>query len=62
MRRSTFDLHNAVTNGHLAGWLTGWHADGVSFEEMTWRLRERGVHVSRSTVRRWVRNLATEAA
>lgn len=62
MRTSTFPLYDRLCGGQLAEILTGWQAEGLSQEEMTYRLREsHDVRVSKSTVRRWLAEL-TEAA
>ena len=63
MRTSTFPLYDRLCDGQLAQILSDLTAEGLSQEEITWRLRERhDVHVSKSTVRRWIADLESEAA
>lgn len=50
---STFLLYDRILNGELTQILTGWRAEGVSFDVMAERLRDMGVKASRSTVNRW---------
>jgi len=59
-RPSTFALHDRVLGGGLADLLRQWRSDGVSFTEMSFRLREKNVHVSPETLRRWMRILDAE--
>lgn len=57
VRPSTFALHDRLLDGHLEAMLRGWRADGVSFTEMSHRLRDRDQIVSPETLRRWMRTL-----
>lgn len=59
-RQSTFPLYDRILGGQLREILTTWQAEGVSLAEMSFRLRERDVHVAAETVRRWLRDLDDE--
>ncbi len=52
MRTSTFDLHDKIIGGDLRTRLRAWRSEGLSFEEIAYRLRP-DIVVSRSTVTRW---------
>lgn len=61
MRNSTFPLHDRALDGKLEGLLRGWRAEGLSLEEITFRLRtEHGTTVSVATVHRWCVALGIE--
>lgn len=65
-RNPTFPLYDSALGGELIPLLSEWKAEGISLQEMTWRLRERLVPlglspVSPDTVRRWLRQLDAEA-
>lgn len=62
-RSSTLPLYDALLDGQLSELLTTWRTEGVSIQEMTWRLRERMADhpeiapVGPDTIRRWIRQL-----
>jgi hypothetical protein len=61
MRTSTFPLTDRALGGKLKGLLTGWRGEGLSLEEITFRLRsEYDVTVSAATVHRWCASLNIE--
>jgi intein-encoded DNA endonuclease-like protein len=58
--RSSFGLVNRVAGGRLKRDLLRWRRAGDSYETIAYRLREKGIEVSRSTVHRWCRELGLE--
>lgn len=56
-RTSSFPLHDRAHGGGLANELRGYRAEGLSYAEIAFRLREAGTVVSPSTVHRWCREL-----
>jgi len=55
MRVSTFPLHDKILGGQLRQILADLAAEGLSQEDITYRLRsEHNVEVSKATVRRWL--------
>lgn len=60
-RRPLFPLYDRILDGQLAAILTGWRAEGTSYEEMAGRLRdEHQIIVTSETVRRWCSQLGIE--
>ena len=55
-------LHDRIHEGRLRPLLREWSNEGLSFDEMAYRLRGIGVTASRTTVRRWLRHIDEEAA
>lgn len=61
-RTRTFPLYDRILNGQLASTLHAWKAEGLSIEEITWRLREEhDIRVSIATVHRWFAQIADDA-
>lgn len=60
-RTPTYHLYDRILNGRLGPMLLRWKDEGISQDEMAFRLRAEGVAVSRETVRRWVKDLQEEA-
>lgn len=57
-RQSNFELYDRlVFRGGLAKQLTDWRTEGHSYEEIAYRMREKGVIVTSVTVWRWVRDM-----
>lgn len=52
-RNVLYEWADQTLKGRLKGQLLRWRAQGVSHEEVARRLRDKGVTVSRETVRRW---------
>lgn len=50
------DLADRLFDGKLADWLFRARRDGKAYDEISRELHERGVSVSRETVRRWCRD------
>lgn len=61
-RQSTFELYDRILAGGLRDLLAGWKAEGLSMEEIAFRLRGHAVTVSRDTVRRWYERMEEEVA
>jgi transposase-like protein len=59
--RSSFDLVNRATGGHLKANLARWRKNGESYDAIAFRLRDDGIVISRSTVHRWCRQLGIES-
>lgn len=62
MRTSTFDLHDRAFRGDLKKTLRALRSQGLSYDEIAFRLRDEGVAVSRSTVHRWCHQLGIKAS
>lgn len=60
-RTPTYHLYDRLMNGRLGSTLLAWKAEGVSQDEMAFRLRAEGIAVSRETIRRWVKDLEAAA-
>lgn len=58
MSRSQYPLADRLVGGNLDQRLACWRAEGLSFHEIAFRLREHGVTVTGETVRRWSNELA----
>lgn len=58
--RSTYPLYNRLTDGQLESLLRAWRAEGLSFAEITYRLRDQDIATSASTVHRWCHELGIE--
>jgi intein-encoded DNA endonuclease-like protein len=62
-RTSTFAAHDQHLDGGLTAALTRWRAEGLTYEQITDRLRdELGIDVVTTTVLRWCRRLEQESA
>lgn len=61
-RTPTFHLYDRLMNGRLADTILAWQAEGVTFDEIAFRLRAEGVVVSRETVRRWFKQIHPDKA
>lgn len=54
-RSSTYPLVDRILDGRLADLLTDWRAEGVTLQDIAYRLRsEHDIKVSIATVKRWV--------
>jgi hypothetical protein len=61
MSRSQFPLVDRLVGGDLEQRITAWRAEGVSFSEIAFRLREQHeINVTAETVRRWVSQFAVD--
>ncbi len=55
MRTSTYPLVDQILGGNLAKTLTDWREEGLTYRQMSDRLKaEHGVDISIETVRRWM--------
>ncbi len=61
-RTSTLDLYDRLLDGKVRPLLREWAHEGLSLDEMAYRLRDLDVTVSRSTVGRWLKVLEGEPA
>lgn len=61
-RTSTLDLYDRLLDGKVRPLLRQWAGEGLSLDEMAYRLRDLEVTVSRSTVGRWLKTLEGELA
>lgn len=61
-RTSTLDLYDRLLDGELRQLLLTWRAEALSLDEMAYRLRDRQVTASRSTVGRWLKVIDAEVA
>lgn len=61
-RTSTLDLFDRLLDGKMRPLLRQWSVEGLSLDEMAYRLRDLEVTVSRSTVGRWLKTLEAELA
>ena len=61
-RTSTLDLYDRLLDGQMRVLLRQWRAEGLSLDEMAYRLRDLDVTASRSTVGRWLKVLDAEVA
>jgi transposase-like protein len=59
-RPTTFDLYDRIVDGNLRSLLAGWREEGLSFDDVAYKLRDHGISVSRSTVGRWLKSLEAE--
>lgn len=53
-KQTFIDIHDQYRNGALSKQILAWRAEGVSLEDIAHRLRNDGVDVNTSTVRRWL--------
>lgn len=60
--KSSYDLIDRLLEGQLAVVLAGYRADGLTFDQMSAAFADRGIAVSRETLRRWVNELDGEDA
>ena len=61
-RTSTLDLYDRLLDGQVRVLLRQWREEGLSLDEMAYRLRDMDVTASRSTVGRWLKVLDGEVA
>lgn len=61
-RTSTLDLYDRLLAGQMRVLLRQWRDEGLSLDEMAYRLRDLDVTASRSTVGRWLKVLDAEVA
>ena len=61
-RTSTLDLYDRLLDGQVRVQLRQWREEGLSLDEMAYRLRDMEVTASRSTVGRWLKALDAEVA
>lgn len=61
-RTSTLDLYDRLLDGQVRPLLKQWRAEGLSLDEMAYRLRDRQVTASRSTIGRWLHRIDQETA
>jgi len=54
-RSSTFDLYNRILKGKFPQMLADWRAEGLSLEEIAYRLRDIDVQATANTVGRWLK-------
>jgi intein-encoded DNA endonuclease-like protein len=57
-RTAAYELADLRLDGKLAKMLADWREDGVSYSEMSYRLRDHGIQVSHETIRRWLKTAA----
>lgn len=57
MGQSTFELNDRLLDGQLGEVLRELRSQGRTYDEIAAILRERDIHISRSTAHRWCREL-----
>jgi len=53
--QSTFDLYDRILGGQLRRLLADWRAEGLSLEDIAYRLRDMDVQAKSVTVGRWIK-------
>lgn len=52
---STFDLYDRILGGTLRQLLTDWRTEGLSLEDISYKLRDLDVQAKAATVGRWIK-------
>jgi len=54
-RNTIIDIHDEARGGEISRLIHSWRADGLSVNEVAFRLRGEGIHIDPKTLTRWLK-------